>query len=83
MTGLKVVWRNKKATPRARRWHPLARDVGRRLYVVEELVIQGDLKRWAQSIALEVISGKRPLAQSPSVPKSPKLYDVKAHKLTV
>jgi hypothetical protein len=27
--------------------------------VVEELVFQGDQKRWAQSIALEVVSGRR------------------------
>ncbi len=59
MTGLKIVWRNTKAAPRKRRWHELACDVGRRLYVVEELVSQGDEKRWAQSIALEVISGRR------------------------
>jgi hypothetical protein len=36
--------------------------VGRRLYVVEELVPQGDQKRWAQSIALEVIYGGRAVA---------------------
>jgi hypothetical protein len=27
------------------------------LYVVEELVPQGDKKRWAQSLAFEVVSG--------------------------
>jgi len=59
MTALKIVWRNPKAAPRKRRWHELASDVGRRLYVVEELVFQGDHKRWAQSIALEVVSGRR------------------------
>jgi hypothetical protein len=59
MTGLKIVWRNPKPACRQRRWHELACDVGRRLYVVEELVAQGDQARWAQSIALEVISCKR------------------------
>jgi hypothetical protein len=59
MTGLKIVWRNPKPALRKRRWHALACDAGRRLYVVEELVAQGDQKRWAQSIALELISGKR------------------------
>jgi hypothetical protein len=62
MTGLKIVWRNPKAEPRKRRWHELACDVGRRLYVVEELVSQGNQKRWAQSIALEVILGRRAVA---------------------
>lgn len=32
------------------------------LYVVEELVPQGDQKRWAQAIALEVIYGGRAVA---------------------
>lgn len=58
MTGLKIVWRNPKPAPRKRRWHALACDVGRRLYVVEELVAHGNQKRWAQSIALELISSK-------------------------
>ena len=58
MTGLKIVWRNARPAPRKRRWRALAGDVGRRLYVVEELVAQGDQKRWAQSIALELIWGK-------------------------
>ena len=58
MTGLKIVWRNPKFASRKRRWHQLACDVGRKLYVVEELVAQGDQKRWAQSIALEMISGR-------------------------
>jgi hypothetical protein len=57
MAGLKVVWRNPKAAPREQRWHELACDFGRRLYVVEELVPQGDKKRWAQSLAFEVVSG--------------------------
>lgn len=63
MTGLRIVWRNPKLTSRKRRWHELACDVGRRLYVVEELVTQGDQKRWAQSIALELISGDRGAAR--------------------
>jgi hypothetical protein len=42
MTGLKIVWRNPKSAPRSRRWHELACDVGRRWYVVEELVPQGE-----------------------------------------
>ena len=62
MTGLRIIWRNPKATPRKKRWHELACDVGRRLYVVEELISQGNQKRWAQSIALEVISGRRAVA---------------------
>jgi len=42
MTGWKIVWRNPKSAPRSRRWHELACDVGRRWYVVEELVPQGE-----------------------------------------
>ncbi len=57
MTGLKIVRRNTKAVSRKRRVHELAGGGGRRLYVVEELVAQGDQKRWAQFIAMEVISG--------------------------
>ena len=57
MAALKVVWRNPKPSSRKRRWRELACDGGRRLYAVEELVPQGDKKRWAQFLALEVISG--------------------------
>lgn len=64
MNGLRVIWRNPKRTSRKRRWHELACDVGRRLYVVEELVTQGDQQRWAQSIALEMISGTKGAARS-------------------
>jgi len=62
MHRLRVVWRNPKPAPRKRRWHELACDVTRRLYVVEELVPQGNQKRWAQTLALEVISGRRAVA---------------------
>jgi hypothetical protein len=62
MATLNIVWKNPKASPRKRRWHELACDVGRRLYVVEELVPQGDQNRWAQSVALEVIYGGRAVA---------------------
>ena len=70
MTGLKIVWGNPKAAPRKRRWHGLASDVSRRLYVVEELVVQGDQKRWAQSIALEVVSGRRTAARTAPRPET-------------
>jgi hypothetical protein len=49
-------------TIRKRRWHALACDAGRRLYVVEELVPQGEQKRWAQALALDVITGRRAVA---------------------
>lgn len=62
MAQLKIIWRNPKPSPRKRRWHELACDVGRRLYVVEELIPQGDQKRWAQSIALELVHGGRAIA---------------------
>src|SRR5579864_9836863 len=62
MTGLKIVWRNPKPASRKRRWHELACDVGRRLYVVEELVAQGGQPRWAQSIALEMTTCKSVVA---------------------
>lgn len=62
MKALKIVWRNPNSVRRERRWHELACDVGRRLYVVEELVPQGDKKRWAQSLALEVVHGGRAIA---------------------
>jgi hypothetical protein len=64
MAGLKIVWRNSKFASRKRRWHELSCDVGRRLYVVEELVVQGDQARWAQSIALEMISGRGTVARA-------------------
>jgi len=62
MATLKIIWRNPKPAPRERRWHELACDFGRRLYVVEELVPQGDKPRWAQSLALEVVHGGRAIA---------------------
>lgn len=62
MHPLRVVWRNPMPTIRKRRWHALACDAGRRLYVVEELVPQGEQKRWAQALALDVITGRRAVA---------------------
>jgi len=62
MARLKIVWKNPNPAPRKRRWHELACDVGRRLYVVEELVLNGAQTRWAQSVALEVIPGGRAAA---------------------
>jgi hypothetical protein len=62
MARLKIVWRNPKASKRARRWHELECDVGRRLYVVEELVPLRDQQRWAQSLALEIVPGGRAVA---------------------
>jgi len=63
MHRLHVIRRNPKPTIRKHRWHELARDAGRRLYVVEELMPQGEQKRWAQTLALEVITtGHRAVA---------------------
>jgi hypothetical protein len=42
--------------------HELACDVGRKLYVVEELVPQGAQKRWALAAALEIVPGGRVIA---------------------
>jgi hypothetical protein len=54
MSRLKIVWSNPKAA-RKRLWHKLACDVGRRLYLVEELVTHGDQPCWAQAVAPEVV----------------------------
>jgi hypothetical protein len=62
MERLKVIWRNPKPSPRKRRWHELAANVGRRLFVVEELVPLGKETRWARTIALELIPGRRNVA---------------------
>lgn len=62
MSRLKIIWRNPKTARRERRSHELACDVGRKLYVVEERVPQGDQKRWAQAAALEVVYGGRAIA---------------------
>ena len=62
MAGLKIVWKNPHPAPRKRRWHELACDVGRRLYVVEELVPNGAQTRWAQAAAFEIIYGRRTAA---------------------
>jgi hypothetical protein len=50
MSRLEIVWRNPKASRRERRWHELACDVGRRLYLVEE---------WSREVTS--IAGRRPL----------------------
>jgi hypothetical protein len=74
MSQLKVVWRNSRPVKRERRWHELACDVGRKLYVVEKLVPQGGHKRWAQAVALEVMPGSRAIAAqngSPLLDKHP------------
>jgi hypothetical protein len=63
MERLKVIWRNNpKPAPRKRRWHELAANIGRRLFVVEELIPQGQEKRWARTIALEMITFQRKVA---------------------
>ncbi len=59
MSCLKIVWSNPKAQRRKRRWHKLACDVGRHLYLVEELVTRGDQPCWAQAVALEILRGGR------------------------
>jgi len=61
MERLKVIWKNPKPAPRKRRWHELASNWGRRLFVVEELV-KGQDNRWARTIALELITCKRNVA---------------------
>jgi len=62
MSCLEIVWRNPKASRRERRWHELACDIGRRLYLVEEWVTRGDQHCWAQAVALEVVRGGRAVA---------------------
>lgn len=62
MSRLRIVWRGPHPRRYQRRWHELASDFSRRLYVVEELVHQGGQPRWAQAAALEVRYGKRPAA---------------------
>jgi len=62
MSHLKIIWRNPRSPHSERRWYELACDVGRKLDVVEELVPQGDQKRWAQAVALEVVPGGRAIA---------------------
>ena len=62
MERLKVIWRNPKPSPRKRRWHELASNVGRRLFVVEELMPLGQENHWARTIALELIPGRRNVA---------------------
>jgi len=62
MERLKVICRNLKPAPRKRRWHELAANLGRRLFVVEELVPQGRENRWARTIALELITFRRKVA---------------------
>jgi hypothetical protein len=61
MERLRVIWRNPKPSPRKRRWHELASNLGRRLFVVEELV-KGQDNRWARTIALELITCRRNVA---------------------
>ena len=61
MERLKVIWRDPKPSPRKRRWHELAANMGRRRFVVEEFV-QGQENRWARTIALELITCRRRVA---------------------
>jgi hypothetical protein len=62
MATPKIIWRNPTLACRKRRWHEPSFDIGRRLYVVEELVPRDDQRRWAQSLALEVVCGGRKIA---------------------
>jgi hypothetical protein len=59
MSRLKIVWSNPNPQRRKRRWVKVAGELGRRLYLVEELVTRGDLPCWAQAVALEVVRGGR------------------------
>lgn len=42
------------------RWHRLKSESKRKLYVVHELVSQGNRRQWVYSSALEVVRGARP-----------------------
>jgi hypothetical protein len=59
MSRLQIVWSNPKPQHRKRRWHTLACEVDRRLYLVEELITRGDRPCWAQAVALEIVRGGR------------------------
>jgi len=62
MERLKATWRNPKPSPHKRRWHELAANVGRRVFVVEELVALGRENRWVRTIAPELVPVRRNLA---------------------
>jgi hypothetical protein len=62
MARLEIVWKNPNPAPRKWRWHELAADFGRHVYLVEELIPQGTRKCWAQAVALEIIPGGRAVA---------------------
>jgi len=59
MSRLHIIWSNPKPQRRKRRWHKLACEVDRHLYLVEELVTRGDQPCWAQAVALEIVRGGR------------------------
>lgn len=62
MQALKVIWRNPKIRRYERRCVPLQIAPDRRVYLVEELVAQGDRRYWSKAAALEMVYGGRKAA---------------------
>ena len=56
MRTLEIVWRNPNRVIHQNRWRPSSSRSGCRLYVVEELVSDGDFVYWRVKANLEVLS---------------------------
>ena len=59
MGRLEIVWRNPNHVTHKNRWHPASLELGYALYVVEELVSDGDFVYWSVKADLEVLIGGR------------------------
>lgn len=60
MQALRVVWINPSARRHDWRCVPLQIAPDRRVYLVEQLVTQGDRRYWTKSSALEMLYGGQP-----------------------
>jgi hypothetical protein len=59
---LAIVWRNPDPKWHKSRWQTLERRLDRTLYIVQELVRNGDTGHWVTSFAFELVhGGRRPL----------------------
>ena len=59
MTRLVIVWRNPRPQSRPHRWQTLERGLGRTLYIIQQLMLNGKQECWTTTASLEVLRGGR------------------------
>ena len=65
-----IVWRNPDPRWHKQRWQALERRFDRTLYIIQELVRNGDSGQWVTAFAFEVVRGGRRPAVNVLLPLS-------------